>query len=110
MAKLLDSPWNGNVRELANTLERALILSQGREFQLDELSAFATPSVSGDEDLAETFDRGARRIIEKALQSCGGRIYGKDGTAARLGIPPSTLQGKMRRLRIRPSDFRRSRA
>jgi transcriptional regulator with GAF, ATPase, and Fis domain len=110
MAKLLDSAWNGNVRELANTLERALILSQGRELQFDELPALAAPSVSGDEDIAETFDQGARRIIAKALESCRGRIYGKDGAAARLGIPPSTLQGKMRRLRIRPRDFRLSRA
>jgi transcriptional regulator with GAF, ATPase, and Fis domain len=100
MAKLLDSPWNGNVRELANTLERALILSQGRELQLEESADVGMAAVSKSEEAAETFDQGARRLIQRALEACRGRVYGKHGAAARLGIPPSTLQGKMRRLGI----------
>jgi transcriptional regulator with GAF, ATPase, and Fis domain len=56
--------------------------------------------VSKSEEAAETFDQGARRLIQRALEACRGRIYGKHGAAARLGIPPSTLQAKMRRLGI----------
>jgi len=49
----------------------------------------------------EIFDDGARRTIQLALDACNGKIYGKLGAAARLGIPPSTLQGKMRKLNLK---------
>jgi transcriptional regulator with GAF, ATPase, and Fis domain len=102
LQRLVDHPWRGNVRELANTLERALIVSQGRELEFSELTSAGTPNAG---DAAETFSEGARRTILKALKASGGRIYGNQGAASRLGIPPSTLQGKMRRLHIKPRDY-----
>lgn len=100
IANLLSRSWPGNVRELANTLERALILSQGKELQIPHLPHDSAPAALSRGELAETFDDGARRTIQRALEACGGKIYGKHGAAARLGIPPSTLQGKMRRLNL----------
>jgi len=100
MNRLLEYPWPGNVRELENVLERALIVSQGRELQFPELLSHASTTTVRTTHEAETFDHGARRTIQAALDACGGRIYGKDGAAARLGLPPSTLQGKMQKLRM----------
>jgi transcriptional regulator with GAF, ATPase, and Fis domain len=98
MTRLLEYPWPGNVRELQNTLERALIVAQGRELQFGELAPTSSPSTSPTHNGTETFQDSARRTIQIALNACGGRIYGKQGAAARLGLAPSTLQGKMRRL------------
>jgi transcriptional regulator with GAF, ATPase, and Fis domain len=98
LSKLLASPWPGNVRELANVLERAAIMSQGRELEFPDI---AVPPLLGPPETgepAETFHEGARRLIQRALDACEGRVYGKRGAAARLRIPPSTLQGKMRSL------------
>jgi formate hydrogenlyase transcriptional activator len=103
--KLLACAWPGNVREFANTLERALILSQGRELDLSDLRSAPAPTVGHSREPAETFDAGARRTIQKALEVCGGRIYGNRGAAALLGMAPSTLQGKMRKLRMGRTDF-----
>lgn len=106
LKRLLDCPWYGNVRELSNTLERALIMSKTRELELDELTNPVACPVSPIDESVETFEQGSRRIIERALEACRGRVYGKQGAAARLGIPPSTLQGKMRRLRISRRNLR----
>jgi transcriptional regulator with GAF, ATPase, and Fis domain len=100
IAKLVACPWPGNVRDLANTLERELIVTQGRSLEFTELPASPVSAKAHIENDAEDLDDGVRRIIQSALKSCGGRIYGKQGAAARLGIPPSTLQGKMKRLRM----------
>lgn len=98
IAKLVDYSWPGNVRELANALERALIVAQGRELDFHDLPGNSPSVVSKAGDTAETFNDGARRTIQRALEASGGRIYGAQGAAARLGIPPSTLQGKMQKL------------
>jgi DNA-binding NtrC family response regulator len=98
MVKLVAAPWPGNVRDLSNAIERALIVSRGRTLEFEQLQPAAPTQSTGDH--AETFSDGARRTIERALDACGGRIYGKDGAAARLGIPPSTLQGKMKKLHM----------
>lgn len=73
-------------------------MSRGRTLEFEELQPVALTQST--DDPVETFSDGARRTIEKALDACGGRIYGKAGAAARLGIPPSTLQGKMKKLGI----------
>jgi len=97
--RLLSHAWHGNVRELANTIERAVIVAKGKELEFRDLP-IETDSSSGRSHSEETFDDAARRAIGSALSASGGRIYGTDGAAARLGIAPSTLQGKMRKLRI----------
>jgi len=95
--RLSRQPWHGNVRELANTIERALISRQGSALDFEDLPASALPAMR---DAPATFDDAARQAILDALAATGGRLYGPTGAAARLGMPPSTLQGKMLRLGI----------
>jgi formate hydrogenlyase transcriptional activator len=95
--RLSRCPWHGNVRELANTIERALISRKGATLDFDDLPASTGSGIGG---TPVTFDDAARRAILDALAATGGRIYGPFGAAARLGMPPSTLQGKMVRLGI----------
>jgi formate hydrogenlyase transcriptional activator len=88
-------PWPGNVRELENLLERALILSPGEELVLP---AFEGPRASaGTSAESLTFDARMREVLAQALEASGGRVYGPDGAAARLGLPPTTLQAKLRK-------------
>ena len=81
----------------ANTIERALISQGSATLNFEGLPATAFTEVRG---TPETFDAAARQAILEALAATGGRIYGPFGAAARLGMPPSTLQGKMQRLGI----------
>jgi formate hydrogenlyase transcriptional activator len=105
--------WPGNVRELENFVQRALILSPGPVLELAELlGALAPGPLGGEGDGAPrvgdagpggapgTFEDEARAVIERALTASGGRIYGPHGAAARLGLKPSTLQGKIKRYAI----------
>jgi formate hydrogenlyase transcriptional activator len=85
------------VRELANTIERALISRTGATLDFEDLPASASVAVAGSPG---TFDDATRQVILDALAATGGRVYGPLGAAARLSVPPSTLQGKMRRLGI----------
>jgi formate hydrogenlyase transcriptional activator len=88
--------WPGNVRELENLIERALIVSRGDTLQLDPTWLSSVTASSSDESLADV----ERRTIVEALERCGGRIYGPGGAARLLGLKPTTLYGKMRKLRI----------
>jgi transcriptional regulator with GAF, ATPase, and Fis domain len=94
LARLAAHSWPGNVRELENVLERALILSPGPALEIPELPG-AAPARRGQQ---ASLAAATRRHIEAALGECAGKIYGSDGAAARLGLPPSTLQSKMLRL------------
>jgi formate hydrogenlyase transcriptional activator len=103
-AVLRGQPWPGNVRELENFVQRALILSPGSVLELPgPLGAEPPPGApppgppEGEEKPLGTFDDEVRGVIERALEACGGRVYGPHGAAARLGLKPSTLQGKMKR-------------
>jgi formate hydrogenlyase transcriptional activator len=98
------APWPGNVRELENLLQRALILSPGPELALPE------PLLAGDGVAARAaapeaapgpWDDEVRALIVRALAACGGKVYGKAGAAALLGLKPTTLQGKMRKYGVR---------
>ncbi len=93
--------WPGNIRELENVLERALVVSRGERLDLAE--QVPTPAkASARESAGEvlTFAESSRRAIAAAITASGGRIYGSGGAADRLGLKPSTLQSKMRRLRM----------
>lgn len=100
---LLVNPWKGNVRELRNTIERAAILARGGELTADMLSgapatsssAIALPS-PGREFMNLTDMEKA--YISHALEICGGRVYGEKGAAVKLGLKPSTLQSRMKKL------------
>ena len=100
MEALLAWHWPGNIRELENVIERSVILSQGRELQVpvaelrDREEAPAPP-----DDLA-TLEQADREHILRALRATGGRVGGKDGAAARLGLKRTTLQSRMGKLGI----------
>jgi formate hydrogenlyase transcriptional activator len=102
LAALEAYPWPGNVRELQNVVERAMILASGEVLQVADLELpGASPAARA---ARESSDERAR--IEEALRATRGRVSGADGAAAWLGIAPSTLEARIRRLRIDKFGFR----
>jgi formate hydrogenlyase transcriptional activator len=99
-------PWPGNVRELQNVIERSVIVCDTDEFTVDESWLSARPAVASRLALPSTLAGHEKAIIEDALRASGGRVFGPSGAAARLGIPRSTLESKIRALRISKSRFR----
>jgi transcriptional regulator with GAF, ATPase, and Fis domain len=102
MDRLMDYEWPGNVRELSNVVERALILCEGKPLHFWDLSGRgptppAVPAPRG-EDL-RLADVEARHIV-RVLRTTGGKVEGKDGAAALLGLHPGTLRHRMRKLAI----------
>ena len=97
MDALTNSPWPGNIRELQNFIERAVILTQGSELRvpLKELKRSSVVSTSG-----STFQEAERQAIVEALKAAQGKISGQGGAAERLGLKRTTLQNKMRKLGI----------
>jgi len=93
-------PWPGNIRELQNVVERAVILSERNTFVVDEswLESQTEESTSR-EGLSALEDREVE-MIESALAETHGRISGPLGAAAKLGVPRQTLESKIRRLGI----------
>jgi transcriptional regulator with GAF, ATPase, and Fis domain len=98
--------WPGNIRELQNVIERSVIVSSGDVFFVDESwlskqsSRVRAPYSSGGELLSE------REIIEAALAESRGRVAGRSGAAAKLGIPPTTLEYKIKVLNIRKDRYK----
>lgn len=105
MEILTNCPWKGNVRELANFIERAVILSQGEQLEIPvaELETSRSCSVAVP---ASTFHDAERNVIIDALKAASGQISGRGGAAERLGLKRTTLQNKMRRLGIANKDYR----
>jgi formate hydrogenlyase transcriptional activator len=95
-------PWPGNVRELQNVVERAVILASGELLQPADLEL---PGVSAPTSAAGASSDEKDRI-ERALRATRGRVSGADGAAASLGVAPSTLEARIRRLRIDKFAFR----
>jgi PAS domain S-box-containing protein len=102
MDALVAYAWPGNVRELQNVIERALILSTGPQLQLDE--AFGrrpTVARAQAEQTVESLPDAERAHILAVLERCAWIIEGANQAAARLGLRPSTLRNRMRKLGIR---------
>ena len=88
--------WPGNIRELENVIERAVILTRGAVLEMDEpLQGRAKPPRSREE--AGTLKEIECSSISNALAECNWVIEGKSGAAARLGLPPSSLRSRMRK-------------
>ena len=104
--RLRSYPWPGNVRELQNVIERSVIVCDTDEFTVDESWLTARPAIEGRLALSGTIAAHEKAVIEDALRACGGRVYGPSGAAERLGIPRSTLESKIRALRINKHRFR----
>jgi transcriptional regulator with GAF, ATPase, and Fis domain len=117
---LAQRSWPGNVRELRNVVERAAILARGEAIGPEELAA-GDWAGCGDEDSGRAFgygedeafaegevlslDEGQRRHIARVLARTGGKIYGKGGAAELLGLKPSTLQSRMKKLALERGSF-----
>ncbi|HVV86737.1 MAG TPA: sigma 54-interacting transcriptional regulator [Kofleriaceae bacterium] len=102
LARLEAHDWPGNVRELENVLETALILGGGDGLRLPAELAALPPRPRDD---GTHLDAAIRAAIERVLRLTRGAIYGPAGAAARLGLRPTTLQSKMRKLGIRRTAF-----
>lgn len=95
---LMAYDWPGNIRELENTIERAIILSPGSTLVLGE---GATPGAGPRKAMPYTrLDKVIRRHIVDVLNSCHWRVKGKGNAAEKLGLNPSTLRSKMKKLGI----------
>jgi len=100
-------PWPGNVRELQNVIERSVIVSETDEFTVDEswLSQRGRRLGAG-VGLSSSLAAHEKAIVEDALRASRGRVFGASGAAARLGIPRSTLESRIRALKIDKRRFR----
>jgi formate hydrogenlyase transcriptional activator len=100
MEMLTNCPWKGNIRELANFIERAVILTRGDELEVPVAELATSSEVSVAMGAASTFRQAESNVIVEALRAASGRIAGKGGAAERLGLKRTTLQNKIRRLGI----------
>jgi formate hydrogenlyase transcriptional activator len=98
MEVLTNRPWKGNVRELANFIERAVVLSPGEELNVPAGEFLASDSAEAAP--ISTFEQAERDVIMGALKAASGRIAGRGGAAERLGLKRTTLQNKMQKLGI----------
>ena len=100
--------WPGNIRELQNIIERALITSKGQDLLLDMpvgQAAAVGPAEAGTPQISGILTEAQLRTLEKdnlnaALAACDGKIFGKDGAAALLGVKPTTLASRLKRFGI----------
>jgi transcriptional regulator with GAF, ATPase, and Fis domain len=101
---LQEYSWPGNVRELQNVIERSLIIGETNEFSIDKswFSSESQPVRSPAVDQTSS----ERRRIEAALAQSNGKVSGAHGAAARLDMPPSTLESRIRSLRINKFQFK----
>jgi formate hydrogenlyase transcriptional activator len=95
--------WPGNVRELENIVERAVILSPGATLRIDRQSLAGAVA---QEDIRGHLTDQEREAVEAALHASRGRISGPKGAARRLGLPPSTLESRIKKLGIDKFRYR----
>ena len=100
--------WPGNIRELQNVIERSVIVSERDPFSVDPswLSPESPSTRGGGLPFSRKSVEQEKEVIESALEATAGRISGPSGAAARLGMPASTLESKIRSLRINKYKFK----
>jgi formate hydrogenlyase transcriptional activator len=103
-------PWPGNIRELQNVIERSVILCETEIFSIEEnwlpQSPPLTPESKQQVELPRRLEAQEKNMIEEALKASRGRVFGPTGAAAKLGIPRSTLESKIKSLKIDRNRFR----
>jgi transcriptional regulator with GAF, ATPase, and Fis domain len=100
--------WPGNIRELQNIVERSVILCTGDTFWIDEawLSSQNAPRPESSGPLTQNVQNYEKELIEAALAESNGKVAGPNGAAAKLGIPRSTLDLKIKQLNIKRNTIR----
>ena len=102
-------PWPGNIRELQNVIERSVIVCESENFSVDESWLSRRPSATGQHaelGVLKKLPSQEKALIEAALRESGGQVYGPSGAAVKLGIPRSTLESKIRSLKINKNRFK----
>jgi transcriptional regulator with GAF, ATPase, and Fis domain len=102
-------PWPGNIRELQNVIERSVIVCETPTFSVDESWLSQQPRdrrPRGKLNLSGRVAAQEKQMIEAALRESQGRVYGPSGAAAKLGIAHSTLESKIRSLKINKNRFK----
>ena len=102
--------WPGNIRELQNVIERSVIVCDTENLSVDEswFGRGARSSAASAQPLTERLTTQEKELIEAALAECNGKVSGPAGAAARLGIPQSTLDSKIKSLKINKHRFRKN--
>jgi PAS domain S-box-containing protein len=105
--RLIAYPWPGNIRELQNVIERSVILCETENLSVDEswLLRGVASAAQGKQLLTDKLVGQEKTLIEAALAESKGQVSGASGAAAKLGIPPSTLESKIRSLKINKRQF-----
>jgi len=98
MQALQEYPWPGNIRELANVIERGVILSPGSLLELGEWRT--NPGAAPGSDQVPTLEELERQHIISVLDQTGWRVSGEKGAAKLLGLKPTTLEARMKKLGI----------
>ena len=102
-------PWPGNIRELQNVIERSVIVCETENFSVDESWLSRRPPATQPKSqppFPQRLPAQEKEMIEAALRESKGRVFGPSGAAAKLGIPPSTLESKIRSMNINKYVFK----
>ncbi|HYT22460.1 MAG TPA: sigma-54 dependent transcriptional regulator [Candidatus Polarisedimenticolia bacterium] len=102
-------PWPGNIRELQNVIERSVIMCETENFSVDETWLPQQPvanEFNSQSDFSQKLDAQEKEMIESALRESEGRVFGPSGAASMLGMPRSTVESKIRSLRINKNRFK----
>jgi DNA-binding NtrC family response regulator len=104
MDRLVNYPWPGNIRELQNVIERAVVVSEGPEIEIDE--SLLKLNVSSKNQTSDTLEEVERTHILHILEKTKWVIDGKQGAASLLGMNPNTLRSRMQKLGIKKPGVR----
>jgi transcriptional regulator with GAF, ATPase, and Fis domain len=105
-SRLMAYRWPGNVRELQNVIERAVILARSDELVIGQALFPRQPADPDRGSLPQRVHELEKEVLERALSASKGRVGGRLGAAATLGMPPTTFKSKMRKLGIQAARFK----